>query len=563
MTIDTGHAAAAHLQDPAHYAGPRPPRPPAVRIGKDVLAGLSIAGLLLPEAVAYAGIANVPPQAGVVALLAGLLVYAMFGSSRFAIVSATSSSAAVLAATMSAVPGAQLAAAAALVCATGALFVLAGGARLGGISDFIAKPVLRGFAFGLALTIIIKQLASISGVTSHFADAPRLAYDLVRQAPHWNGHSIALGAVALAILFALGRRARIPATLVVIVLGIAAGYWIDWQRWGIAVVGSIDLRGVRFGLPTFKQSEWLNTGELAFALMLILYAESYGSIRTFALKHGDTVSANRDLIALGGANIVSGLLQGMPVGAGYSASSANEAAGAQTRLAGFCAVLVIALIVSFLLPQLARTPAPVLAAIVIHAVSHSVTPGVFKPYWVWQRDRLLAVAALAAVLVFGVMHGLIIAIATSLFLTLRGLSTPVVSVLGRLRDSHDFVDVSLHADAHPVAGVAILRPDVPLFFANAEQVANEVRSLVAVQEPPPHTVMLSLEETPDVDGTSIEALRILAAQLRSRGQALVLARLKPRVLGALARAVDDTLPADALRELSVDECVQSVLDAQA
>lgn len=463
MTIETGHAAAAHLQDPAHYAGPRAPRPPAVRIGKDVLAGLSIAALLLPEAVAYAGIANVPPQAGVVALLAGLLVYAMFGSSRFAIVSATSSSAAVLAATMSAVPGAQLAAAAALVCATGALFVLAGVTRLGGISDFIAKPVLRGFAFGLALTIIIKQLASMSGVTSHFADAPRLAYDLVRQAPHWNGYSIALGAMALAILFALGRRARIPATLVVIVLGIAAGYWIDWQRWGIAVVGSIDLRGVRFGLPAFKQSQWLDTVELAFALMLILYAESYGSIRTFALKHGDTVSANRDLIALGGANIVSGLLQGMPVGAGYSASSANEAAGAQTRLAGFCAVLVIALIVSFLLPQLARTPAPVLAAIVIHAVSHSVTPGVFKPYWVWQRDRLLAVAALAAVLVFGVMHGLIIAIAVSLFLMLRGLSTPVVSVLGRLRDSHDFVDVSLHADAHPVAGVAILRPDVPLF----------------------------------------------------------------------------------------------------
>ncbi|CAN7228928.1 SulP family inorganic anion transporter [Trinickia sp. LjRoot230] len=563
MTIETGHAAAAHLQDPAHYAGPRAPRPPAVRIGKDVLAGLSIAALLLPEAVAYAGIANVPPQAGVVALLAGLLVYAMFGSSRFAIVSATSSSAAVLAATMSAVPGAQLAAAAALVCATGALFVLAGVTRLGGISDFIAKPVLRGFAFGLALTIIIKQLASMSGVTSHFADAPRLAYDLVRQAPHWNGYSIALGAMALAILFALGRRARIPATLVVIVLGIAAGYWIDWQRWGIAVVGSIDLRGVRFGLPAFKQSQWLDTVELAFALMLILYAESYGSIRTFALKHGDTVSANRDLIALGGANIVSGLLQGMPVGAGYSASSANEAAGAQTRLAGFCAVLVIALIVSFLLPQLARTPAPVLAAIVIHAVSHSVTPGVFKPYWVWQRDRLLAVAALAAVLVFGVMHGLIIAIAVSLFLMLRGLSTPVVSVLGRLRDSHDFVDVSLHADAHPVAGVAILRPDVPLFFANAEQVANEVRSLVAGQEPAPHTVMLSLEETPDVDGTSIEALRILAAQLRSRGQALVLARLKPRALGALARAVDDTLPADALRELSVDECVQSVLDARA
>ena len=222
MTIDTGHAAAAHLQDPSHYASPEAAPPRSLRLAKDALAGVSIAGLLLPEAVAYAGLANLPPQAGVVALLVGLLVYAALGSSRFAIVSATSSSAAVLAATVSAVPGARLAAAAALVAAAGGLFLLAGVARLGGVSDFIAKPVLRGFAFGLALTITLKQISSIVGVKSRFPDAPRIAYDLLVQAPQWNLHSVGVGAVALAILFALGRRARIPATLVVIVLGIGA-----------------------------------------------------------------------------------------------------------------------------------------------------------------------------------------------------------------------------------------------------------------------------------------------------------------------------------------------------
>ncbi|NRO94716.1 STAS domain-containing protein [Paraburkholderia sp. NMBU_R16] len=562
MTIDTGHAAAAHLQDPSHYASPEAAPPRSLRLAKDALAGVSIAGLLLPEAVAYAGLANLPPQAGVVALLAGLLVYAALGSSRFAIVSATSSSAAVLAATVSAVPGARLAAAAALVAAAGGLFLLAGVARLGGVSDFIAKPVLRGFAFGLALTIALKQISSIVGVKSRFPDAPRIAYELLLQAPQWNLHSVGVGAVALAILFALGRRARIPATLVVIVLGIGAGYWIDWHRWGIPIVGDIDLRNVHFGLPAFQRTEWLETVELAFALMLILYAESYGSIRTFALKHGDGVSANRDLLAFGAANVASGLLQGMPVGAGYSATSANEAAGAQTRLAGVAAVFVIALIVSFLLPQLARTPEPVLAAIVIYAVSHSIDPGVFRPYWVWQRDRLLAMAALAAVLVFGVLHGLLAAIAVSLFLTLRSLSVPVVSVLGRLRGSHDFVDIAAHADARPIDGIVIVRPEVPLFFANVERVLSEARARIGTQVPTPHTVMLSLEESPDVDSTSIEALRIFAAELRSRAQTLVLARLKPRALAALGRAVDDTLPAQALRELSVDECVQSVLDGR-
>ncbi|TAM55128.1 MAG: SulP family inorganic anion transporter [Paraburkholderia sp.] len=562
MTIDTGHAAAAHLQDPAHYATRRAPKPPGLRAVRDALAGISIAGLLLPEAVAYAGIANLPPQAGLVALLAGLTVYAMLGSSRFAIVSATSSSAAVLAATVSAQTGGggvQLAYAAALVAATGILFALAGFARLGGMSDFVAKPVLRGFAFGLALTIAVKQLPSILGVTPHFADVPRIAFDLARQWARWNVHSVALGGLALTILFALGRRARIPATLVVIVLGIGAGYFVDWHRWSIAMVGTIDVRDVRIGLPALARTQWLQTAELAFALMLILYAESYGSIRSFALKHGDAVSANRDLVALGGANIVSALLQGMPVGAGYSATSANEAAGAQSRWAGLVAAAIVALIVAFLRPQLGRIPEPVLAAIVIYAVSHSLHPDVFRPYWVWRRDRLVTVASLAGVLLLGVLHGLLVAIGVSLLVTLRDFSEPMVSVLGRLRDSHDFVDLSAHADAQPIEGIMIVRPEAPLFFANADRVLGEVRKLAASQASTPGTIMLSLEETPDVDGTAIEALRVFAAELRAHDQRLVLVRLKPRALAALRRAVDDTLPLDALRELSVDECVQSVL----
>ncbi|PMS23118.1 hypothetical protein C0Z18_02575 [Trinickia dabaoshanensis] len=562
MTIDTGHAAAAHLQDPSEYARPGARKPPAQRVLKDVLAGMSIAGLLLPEAVAYAGIANMPPQAGLVALLAGLTVYALLGRSRFAIVSSTSSSAAVLAATVNAQAGggaAQLAYAAALVAATGFLFALAGFARLGGMSDFVAKPVLRGFAFGLAFTIVVKQLPSILGVSSHYGDVPRMAFDLARQALAWNVHSVALGGAALAILFALGRRARIPATLVVIVLGIGAGYFIDWHRWGIAVVGAIDVRDVHVGLPAFARTQWVQTAELAFALMLILYAESYGSIRSFALKHGDEMSANRDLVALGGANVVSGLLQGMPVGAGYSATSANEAAGAQTRWAGLVAAIVVGLIVAFLRPELARIPEPVLAAIVIYAVSHSLHPDAFRPYWVWRRDRLTAIAALAGVLVLGVLHGLLVAIGVSLLLTLRDFSEPMVSVLGRLRDSHDFVDLSTHADARPVDSIMILRPEAPLFFANADRVLSEVRKLIAAQASTPATVMLSLEETPDVDGTAIEALRIFAAELRAHGQRLLLVRLKPRVLEVLSRAADETLPRDALHELSVDECVQSVL----
>jgi len=555
------------LQHPDRFAPlGTPPLPTQQRVLRDVVAGFSIAGLLLPEAVAYAGIASLPPQAGLIALLCGLVVYSLIGTSRFAIVSATSSSAAVLFATVLSEPGTNgataLTLAAALIIATGVLFILAGAARLGGMSDFIARPVLRGFTFGLALTIAVKQLPKILDVAVHHSDTPRIALELITSAANANRYSTALGAAALALLFGLGRwGGRIPATLVVIVLAIAGGYWVDWHAYGIAVVGHIDLQNISVGVPDLNRAQWMQSAELGFALMLILYAESYGSIRNFALKHGDSVSANRDLVALGCANLLSGLLHGMPVGAGYSATSANEAAGAQSRLAGLCAAAVVALIVWLFLPQLARIPEPVLAAIVIFAVSHSLHPSVFKPYWTWHRDRLVVIAALLAVLVLGVLHGLLAAIGVSLLLTLRKLSEPNVSVLGRLRNSHDFVDVSLHPEAKPLPGVLIARPEVPLFFANTERVLGKVRALLKAQpEPALHTIMLSLEETPDVDGSAIEALRIFAAECAARGLRLMFVRLKPRALTALQRATDETLRPAMLHELSVDECVQSLAD---
>ncbi len=559
--MDTSNRPDAGPQHVTHFAAlDTPPAPRGEQLARDALAGVSIAGLLIPEAVAYAGLANLPPQAGLIALLAGLVVYALTGSSRFAIVSSTSSSAAVLAATVLSESGAgaaaQLALAAALVATTGVLFILAGAARLGGMSDFIARPVLRGFTFGLALTIVIKQLPKILVVPVSHSDTPHVALDLLTGLAHANTYSLALGAAALAILFVLGRRSRVPATLIVIVLSIALGYWVDWSRYGIAVVGHIDLQHLAFGVPTLDRAAWMQTAELGFALMLILYAESYGSIRNFALKHGDTVSPNRDLVAIGCANLVSGLCHGMPVGAGYSATSANEAAGAQTRAAGLCAAVVIALIVWLLLPQLARTPEAVLAAIVIFAVSHSLHPAVFRPYWAWRRDRLVVLAALLAVIVLGVLHGLLAAIGVSLLLTLRKLSEPNVSELGRLRDSHDFVDITMHADAKPIPGVLIVRPEAQLFFANAERVLNRVRQLAHAAATPVDTILLSLEESPDVDGTTIEALKTFAAECSARHWRLALVRLKPSVLEVLRRAGDDTLQPTSLSELSVDESLQ-------
>jgi len=542
-----------------------PPAAPATggAHGADVLAGLSIAGLLLPEAVAYSGIAGLPPQAGVIALFVGLVCYGLLGRSRYAIVSATSSSAAVLAAGTLALAGpegaARAAVAATLVLLTGGCFLVAGVARLGGLSHLIARPVLRGFTFGLACVIALKQLPNLGGLPGLHGDfVPLLLVDLLRAASGVNPAALGAGAVALLLLFLSERVRRLPGSLLVIVLGVAASGWL--ARHGVALTGAIDLVPA-WTLPAWpRPDQWLPSVELAAAVLLVLYAESYGSIRAFALKHGDPVQPNRDLLVLGVANALSGLLHGMPVGAGYSGTSANDAAGARSRLAGLVAATTVLLLVLLLLHWIERIPEPVLAAIVIHAVSKSWRLSVFKPYLQWRRDRLVALAAVIAVLALGILDGLLAAIAFSLVMLIRQLATPRLSELGRLPGSHDFVALAEHPDARSPAGLLILRPEEPLFFANAESVLALARQRVESRADC-RIVVLSLEESPDLDGTALEALADFAAWLGSRNTPLRVARLKDGVRGLLLRAALPQLPPQALDYWSVEDAAGAAASA--
>jgi len=525
----------------------------------DLVAGLSIAGLLLPEAVAYSGIAGLPPQAGVIALFAGLLVYGLFGGSRFAIASATSSSAAVLFAATSSIPGAdaatRLALGTGIVLLAGAFFVIAGIAKLGAVSSLIAKPVLRGFALGLALTIVARQLPKVLNVQPAHGDFFRLVAGVVADWRHWNLAGAAMALVALALLRGLARWRAVPAALLVIVCGIALDASGLCNAWGVAAVGPISLDFSHPGLPQLARAQWLGLGKLAFAMALILYAESYGSIRIFAMRHGDSVPANRDLLALGGANLLSALFQGMPVGAGYSATSANESAGAQSRAAGIVAGIAVLLAVLTLLPWIARTPEPLLAAIVIHAVGHMLNPATLRPYFRWRRDRLVVLVAVAAVLLLGVLDGLLAAIGVSLLLLLRGFSRTTVSWLGRLGQSHDYVDTGRHPEAVVPPGVLIARPEVPLFFGNADAVFASIRARIDAT-PALQRMVLSLEESPDLDATAIEALCDFAAYVRVRGAHLSLARVKDKVRDLLAKVDSPDLPAAVYAPWSVDDAVQ-------
>ncbi|MDR1310807.1 MAG: hypothetical protein LBK01_02875, partial [Burkholderiaceae bacterium] len=338
--------------------------------GQDLLSGLAITGLLLPQALAYSSIGDMPAQAGIIALLAGLFCYGILGGSRFALVSPTSSSAVVLAAATASLagnsPSGRLVVAGALVLAISLVFVLSAIIRIGNITDFIDRPVLRGFTFGLCIFIVIKQMDTVLGVQSTSQSLIYFIVDIVSQAAQWHLPSILLSAASLACLLILGRLKRLPSSTLVIILGVLASYFLDLSSYGVPLVGQISMTSAVPTIPVLGWKEWADILKLAVGITFILYAESYGAIGSFAMKHGDTLSPNRDLFALGVCNFLSGLFQGMPVGAGYSATAANETYGAQTRMSGIISLLITVVILLTALPFIAWIPRPVLASIVIY-----------------------------------------------------------------------------------------------------------------------------------------------------------------------------------------------------
>lgn len=520
----------------------------------DLIAGLSVAGLLLPESIAYASIAGLAPQHAFFAAIVGLLVYAASGRSNYAIVTPTSSSAAILAAAAAAVaydtPQAHREALAfGAVCLAGLFFVIAGVLRLGRLSSFISRPVLRGFAFGLAVTIVVKQLPSILSVAGVSGNPFQMSVALALRWREWNVASLSLGAVALVALLALRRLPALPGAFVVLVAGVLFSYSVDLGALGVRLVGAIDVVPERPNLPDLAWREWTRLGEVALPLFLIIYTESWGSMRNMALRHGEQLDASRELIALGLANIGSGLMRGQPVGAGFSGTSANDAAGARTRLAGVVAALAMCVMIALGGPAIARLPEPVLAAVVIVALAHALDPGPLVRLWRIDRDQYVALAAALGVMVLGVVDGMLLAVALSVVAILQRMATPKVVSLGRLRDTHDFVETT-RPGVNLDPRIEVLRPTQPLFFANADvvfaDIAERVRGNRAAR-----AVILSLEETTSLDSTSLDGLVECDRRLEAEGRRLYLARVKQSIVETLTRAGAGDLANRAARNFSV------------
>lgn len=497
----------------------------------DAIAGLTLWGLVVPEGMAYAGIAGLPPQAGLYTLTVSLLVYALFGTSRHLSVGGTSATAALLASSVVAALVASAVAtasdpqtywtyASAFVLVTGLVFLVAGIARMGFVTQFLSKPVMDGFVVGLAVFVVVGQLNKLFGVEKPEGNTVEKLLGIVRQLPEADVTTVAVGGLALVALFLLPRLSRrIPAGLVVLFGAIALSAALDLPGRGVDVVGSLPQGLPALALPTVPLADYLAMVLPAIGVLLVAYSEALGVAHEFAEKHGYEVDSDQELTAHAAVNIGSGLFGGMLAAGGMSASAVKEGAGARSQVANLVAWGATIVTLLFLTPLFAGLPEAVLAALIIHALWHILTARKLlslraeAPMEVW-----FGVLACAGVLLIDVLEGMLIGLLASLAFVIYRSSKPHLSSLGRVPGIEGaYSDLGRHPENEPVPGVLIVRLDTPLYYANALTARDQVKALIHDALPPPRAVIFDAEGQDELDVTSARVVAALVKELDAEG----------------------------------------------
>ena len=525
----------------------------------DLIAGLTVWAVLVPEALAYASIAGVSPVVGLYAAPGALTLYAAFGSSRHLVVGPMAATAALSAAAVGDVAagksGVFPALTVTLALTTGLLALAAGLLRLGFVANFISEPVLKGFIVGLALTIIVGQVPKLLGVKKGEGDFFGQLWHLVSHLGQAQWLTVMVGLGSLAVVLVLRRLAPVvPAPLVAVLAGIIVVHAFGLERHGLEIVGHITGGLPSFGLPSVPRQDYLKLAGPAVGVMLVGFAEGLGAAKTYATRNGYQISANRELIGLGAANLASGLSSGMVVNGSLSKTAVNGSSGARTQVSGLVVAVLTVITLLFLTGLFEDLPEATLAAVVIAAlielVDYRALRSLYRAYssrlghiygWAARADFIAAVAALLGVLVFDTLPGLIIGVADSLLLLLYRVSRPHIAVLGEIPGrGGQWADVAVHPEDQTVPGVSVLRVESGVFFANADHV-RAVIDEAALGEGI-RAVVLDCETMPSVDVTAARMLTQLAADLRHREGRLVLAGEIGQVRDMLAATGQDPAP---------------------
>ena len=500
----------------------------------DSIGALTAWALIVPECVAYAQIAGVPVQNAFYAAPVALIAYALFGTSRFLVVGATSAAAVLSNATVAGLstdPQKIAVLSAALALISGAVLIVAGLARLGFLADFLAEPALVGFLFGMALTIAVRQLAKLVGVSSGDGNFFARLGHILSNISHWSVATLAVGVVALAGLLLLERFIpRLPASLVVLAAGIAVSAAAKLESHGVEIVGKIPRAIPTPAWPDLPWHDWVTLAGGAVGLALVVFAESFSISSGFAREGGDTIDASREMTAMGAANAAVGLFRGFAVSGSASRSAAAKAAGAGSPMVSVIAAGVVLLTGAFLTPLFTDLPEPVLGAIVVVAIRSFFNVGEMRRYW--RQDRwsfAVAATALVGVLVFDLLPGLLLAVALSLAMFIGAASRPRVSPLGRLPGVGVFGDLDENKPSIATPGLLAARPDAALFFGNATRVAAQVNAMAAASDPKARVVVLDLGSSYHFGVQVLDQLDQLRQDLDKAGAELWLARVRAAV----------------------------------
>lgn len=473
----------------------------------DLIAGLTVTAILIPEGMAYAQLAGVPAQAAFYAAPAALLLYAALGSSRQLVVAVSSAVAITSAATISELAPAgsakYVALTAALAILAGFISLIAGLLRLGRVAHLLSPSVLLGFVFGLALIITMKQIPKLLGVDVHEQDFFQGLWQTLKALPDTSLVTLAVGLASLVGMLLLERYLpKLPAALLVLVGSLAVSAALDLSDHGVAVVGPLPSGLAAPKLPGvgLEAVPLLLAGALGIALLA--FAEAMGPAQQLAKAHGYEVDANRELVGIGAANAAAGLFQGFPIGASLSKSAANDRVGARTPMSLVVAAVATAMVALFLTPLFRDLPEAALGAIVIVAVSEMERIGPLRRLWRLRRaDFALAMVALLGVLVFDILPGLAIAVSASIGVIVWRAGEGRLQVLGQRSAGPET------APEEPVPpGMLIVRPLEMVFFVNATEIRDAVAVAVTATDPRPDVVLVDLGLTPDLDVPALDAL---------------------------------------------------------
>jgi len=511
-------------------------------LGPDLVAGLTTAVMLVPQAMGYALLAGLPPIHGLYAAVAPLLLYAVLGTSRHLAVGPVAMDSILVAGAVGAIAtvGTEnyILVAAALGMMVGAIQAGLGFLRAGFLVNFLSRPVVAGFTAAAALIIAASQLGHLLGVdlprTYH---VHRVVWGAIQSVSDWSWPTLTIGALSIAALVVSKKRfPRVPAALLVVVATTLAVWALGLSNQGVSIVGEVPAGLPGFSLPSVDPEVLTQLIPAAATIALVSFMEAISVGRVFAQAHRYDIHPNRELIALGFANLAGGATGGYPIAGGFSRSAVNVRAGARTQLAALvtCAVVVITLLAFtsafFYLPKAA------LSAIIVAAVAGLIDiPGAAEVYRVKRADFYLLVLTFFATLSLGIQWGILVGVAASVLLFLVRTTRPYFAVLGRIPESQTYLNVVRHPHAETMPGIILVRVDAQFYFGNVSFLKETVRALVRDSETPVRFFVLEAAGVNDLDSAAAATLAELDEELAAQGVRLVLTRIKGPVRDVLHR----------------------------